>query len=58
MKINRPFFFFGEKGLFYADGDFDFKQTMREIHTELAELNKEAAGLAAKIQENFEELGI
>jgi type I restriction enzyme M protein len=40
------------------DEDFDFEQTMRDIHTELADLNKEAAELAAKIQENFEELGI
>jgi type I restriction enzyme M protein len=40
------------------DEDFDFEQTIRDIHTELADLNKEAAGLAAKIQENFEELGI
>ena len=37
--------------------DFDFEQTLRDIHTELADLNKEAAELAAKIQENFEELG-
>ena len=40
------------------DEDFDFEQTLRDIHTELADLNKEAAELAAKIQENFEELGI
>lgn len=39
------------------DNDFDFEQTLRDIHTELADLNKEAAELAAKIQENFEELG-
>lgn len=39
------------------DEDFDFEQTLRDIHTELADLNKEAVGLAAKIQENFEELG-
>jgi type I restriction enzyme M protein len=38
------------------DDDFDFEQTLRDIHTELADLNKEAAELAAKIQENFEEL--
>jgi len=38
------------------DEDFDFEQTIRDIHTELADLNKEAAELAAKIQENFEEL--
>jgi type I restriction enzyme M protein len=40
------------------DEDFDFEQTIRDIHTELADLNKEAADLAAKIQENFEELGV
>jgi type I restriction enzyme M protein len=38
--------------------DFDFEQTLRDIHIELADLNKEAAELAAKIQANFEELGI
>lgn len=32
-------------------------EPIREIHTELADLNKEAAELAAKIQVNFEELG-
>ncbi|MBI2889231.1 MAG: N-6 DNA methylase [Nitrospirae bacterium] len=40
------------------DEGFDFEQTLRDIHTELADLNKEAVGLAAKIQENFEDLGI
>ena len=39
------------------DEDFDFEQTLRDIHTELADLNKEAVDLAAKIEENFEELG-
>jgi type I restriction enzyme M protein len=39
------------------DEDFDFEQTLRDIHTELADLNKEAAELALRIQENFEELG-
>jgi type I restriction enzyme M protein len=39
------------------DEDFDFEQTLRDIHTELADLNKEAAELAAKTQTNFEELG-
>ncbi len=39
------------------DEDFDFEQTLRDIHTEPADLNKEAAEQAAKIQENFEELG-
>jgi type I restriction enzyme M protein len=39
------------------DEDFDFEQTLRDIHTELADLNRESAVIAAKIQENFEELG-
>lgn len=39
------------------DEDFDFEQTLQDIHTELADLNKESIGLAARIQENFEELG-
>jgi len=41
-----------------VDEDFDFEQTLRDIHVELAELNREATELAAKIQDNFEELGI
>lgn len=41
-----------------VDEDFDFEQTLREIHVELADLNREAVELAAKIQENFEGLGI
>jgi type I restriction enzyme M protein len=40
-----------------VDEDFDFEQTLRDIHVELADLNAEAAVLAAKIQENFEGLG-
>ncbi len=40
-----------------VDEDFDFEQTLKDIHTELADLNREAADLAARIQENFEELG-
>ena len=31
---------------------------MREIHLELADLNRESVELAAKIQTNFEELGV
>lgn len=38
------------------DEGFDFEQTMRDIHIELADLDKEAAELAAKIQANLEEL--
>ena len=41
-----------------VDEDFDFEQTLRDIHVELADLNQEAMALAAKIQENFEELGV
>jgi type I restriction enzyme M protein len=41
-----------------VDDDFDFEQTLRDIHTELVDLNKEAAELAGKIQVNFEELGV
>jgi type I restriction enzyme M protein len=40
------------------DEDFDFEESLREIHSELAELNNEAAALAAKIQENFLGLGV
>ena len=39
------------------DDDFDFETTLRDIHTELADLNDEATELAAKIQQNLEELG-
>jgi type I restriction enzyme M protein len=39
------------------DEDFDFEQTLRDIHTELADLNREAAQLATTIQETFRELG-
>jgi type I restriction enzyme M protein len=39
------------------DEGFDFEQTIHDIHTELADLNKEAAELAAKMQANFEEFG-
>ncbi|MBC7618601.1 MAG: N-6 DNA methylase, partial [Candidatus Saccharibacteria bacterium] len=38
--------------------DFDFEQTLRDIHLELADLNRESVDLAVKIQTNFEELGV
>jgi type I restriction enzyme M protein len=41
-----------------VDDDFDFEQTLKDIHVELADLNREAVELAARIQENFEELGV
>ena len=40
------------------DEDFDFKQTMRNIHVELDELNAESVRLAATIKRNFEALGL
>jgi type I restriction enzyme M protein len=39
------------------DEEFDFEQTLRDIHTELADLNHEALQLAAQIQVTFEALG-
>ena len=41
-----------------VDDDFDFEQVLRDIHVELADLNREAMAMAAKVQENFEELGV
>lgn len=41
-----------------VDEDFEFEQTLRDIHLELADLNQEAVELAAKIQINYEVLGI
>ena len=38
------------------DEDFDFEETLRDIHVELADLNAEAAELAEKIAKNFEAL--
>ncbi len=40
------------------DENFDFEETLREIHVELEDLNAEAATLAATIKKNFEELGV
>jgi len=40
------------------DEDFDFAETMREIHVELEELNAESVTLAARIRKNFEGLGV
>jgi len=40
------------------DQDFDFEETLRDIHTELHDLNEEAAVLADQIQKHFKELGI
>ncbi|MGI9256638.1 MAG: N-6 DNA methylase [Salinispira sp.] len=38
------------------DEDPNFEKTMREIHTELQNLNAESVVLAAKVQQNFEDL--
>lgn len=40
------------------DEDFDFEETLRDIHVELKGLNEEAVILAEKIARNFEELGV
>lgn len=40
------------------DEEFDFEESLREIHIELKGLNDEAVDLATKIQSNFEELGV
>jgi len=39
-------------GVAPPDEDFDFAQTVRDIHTELADLNSEPAELADRIQAN------
>lgn len=41
-----------------VDEDFDFEETLREIHAELEDLNAEAVTLAARIKDNFAGLGI
>lgn len=41
-----------------VDEDFDFEETLRDLHIELQGLNAEAAELAEKIAFNFEELGV
>lgn len=41
-----------------VDEDFDFEQSLRDIHLELADLNRDAVDLAARIQTNFEEFGV
>ena len=40
------------------DNDIDISERLEEIHTELAQLNKEAIELAQTIQDNYEELGV
>ena len=40
------------------DENFDFEEALRDIHIELEGLNAEAVELAAKIKNNFEELGV
>jgi type I restriction enzyme M protein len=41
-----------------VDEDFDFEQTLSDMHVELADLNQEAVALAKTIQKNFEGLGL
>jgi type I restriction enzyme M protein len=40
------------------DEDFDYEETLRDIHIELNGLNEESVLLAAQIQKNYEGLGI
>lgn len=40
------------------DTNFDFEETLRDIHNELQRLNVESVVLAARIKKDFEELGI
>jgi type I restriction enzyme M protein len=40
------------------DEDFDFEETLRDIHVELQGLNEEAVALAEMIAQNFRELGV
>lgn len=40
------------------DENFDFEDTLRNIHVELEDLNAEAVQLAATIKRNFAELGV
>jgi type I restriction enzyme M protein len=39
------------------DEDFDFDEALRSIHIDLQGLNEEAVQLAARIAQNFVELG-
>jgi len=38
------------------DEDFDFMESMREIHIEIANLNAQAVHLAGQLQRRFEEM--
>jgi len=40
------------------DEDFDFEETLHDIHVELEDLDNEAVKLAATIRKNFGELGV
>ncbi|MYL35559.1 N-6 DNA methylase [Pontibacillus yanchengensis] len=40
------------------DEDFDFEQTIKDIHLELSDLDDEAKRLADLIQQNFKEMGL
>jgi len=41
-----------------VEEDFDFEEALRSIHVDLKGLNDEAVDLAARITQNFEELGV
>ena len=40
------------------DEEFDFEETIREIHVQLRALNEEGTDLARQIADNFEEMGL
>ena len=40
------------------DEDFDFQETIRQIHVELIQLSEEASDLVTQIDRNFRELGV
>jgi len=40
-----------------VDADFDFEQVIGDIHVELADRNREVAGLDEKMQQDLKELG-
>ena len=40
------------------DEDFDFDEALRSIHVDLKGLNEDAVKLAARIEKNFEEIGV
>ncbi len=55
---SNEYFLYVGVALEEEDEDFDFEETLREIHLELEDLNAEAITLAAVIKKNFKGLGV